>query len=169
MRRLLSLSVLALVLAACDTGSALDQTVILTKTRTAVFSYACDARGAGQAHTVAATAGITFVGGLDGFNAADVLSATLTSATLTRRVPSGSNLDGLVRNVQLALGASNVAGLATPPASTTTALTTTGADVAALVRAGTFTPALSFTVVQPQATECRLEADLTFRIELPGV
>jgi hypothetical protein len=169
-RSALFLLLAAFGLAACDTGSVLDENVVLTKTRTATFAYNCDERGAGQASSVAATMTIDFTGQLDGFRASDVVSARVTAARLVRRKPNSTNLNTLLRDVRLTLGGSGtVAQASTLPAGSDATLTATGLDVAEQVRAGAFQPRLAFSVVGTQPTECSLDAELTFRIELPGL
>ena len=175
MRRLaLLLLAAACGLSACDTGSILDENVVLTKTRTVTFSYACNARASGQSLSVNATTTIDFTGQLDGFRAADVVSARVTDVRLRRLLPTTTpeKLGELMRDLRLVLvgsGGGTVVDAATLPAATSVTLTPMSTDLAALVRAGAFQPRLDFTVVGTQNTECKMDAEMTFRIELPGV
>ena len=173
--RLALLALAPLALAACDpTVGGGGETVSLSpRTRTATFDFACDSRAAGQSVSLTSGGTMTFAepGNLDGFQPADILSATVTGVTLRRDIPSGLNLGVLLSGVTVSLiGAQTVAvgTSATLPASNMASMTASGSDVAAVLRGAPFRARIDGTVVTPRNDECRIEATMTFRVVVKG-
>ncbi len=173
--RLALVALAPLALAACDptVGGGGENVSLSPRTRTATFDFACDTRPAGQ--TLSLTSGGTMsfgaTGDLDGFQTADILSATVTGVTIRRDIPSGLNLGAFLSGVTVSLvGAQTVAvgTSATLPGSNTATLTASGSDVGAVLRGAPFRARIDGTVVAPRNDECRIEATMTFRVVVKG-
>lgn len=174
MRRFLPAAVLALpiVLSACDptVGGGSEIVTLQPRTRTATFSFPCDAAAAGQPLTVTSSQ-ITLSGALDGWGVGDVTTARVSAVSLSLGIPSGVALSSLLRNVQVSLvGGQSVAvgSAATLSGGQTTTLTASSADVGGILRGGAFQARLDGTVVTPRATSCRIDATFTFNVSVEG-
>ena len=170
-----ALAALLLLLPACDTvGEIGNENVILTRDATFAFDFQVDAPQASLRAT--STNQVDLAGQLEGFTKAEILSATVTSARLTRIQPVRADLSELMNAATLELTASgasatSIAQLASPPASAEAQLTITGSPaVTSHVKASSFGAALTFTnLAVPSLGVYRFEATVRLRIEVEGV
>lgn len=172
---LAALAALLLFLPACDTVADLgNENVILTRDVTFSFDFMVDTPQAALRAT--STNQVDLSGQLEGFTKAEILSATVTSARLTRVQPVRADLAELMDAVLLELTASGgsattVAQQAGLPASAEGALTVSGSPgVTSHVKAPSFGAALTFTnLAVPALGIYRFEVTVRLRIEVEGV
>ena len=173
MRRFLPLMLLAfLPLAGCDTA---DGGNVFLSPRDVSFSFQTSggSLSVGQPATVSSTGSVSLQGRLDGFSLGEIVAARVTGARIRRLSPLGESLGTLIQSAQVSVVAGSAqqvasgSGFNTTTPSAPTDLTTTGADVASILRQAEFSGRMALTPAK--AVDGIYEVTLTLAIEVEGL
>lgn len=174
MRRTLPLTTLllfSLLLSSCDAVVEGNRVVLQPRDLTLRFELSNltpDVQG--QVQSVGT---VSFAGNLDGFQPADLVSARVTEARISRISPigSGNGVQELLRDAQITLVGGGTVIVANLGAGTSTAtvqsLTVTRSEVAAIAQSSTFFGRMLYTPRISRASAV-FEVTLTFVLEVEG-
>lgn len=163
------LLLLLIVVAGCD--SAAGGNVFLSP-RDVTFEFQVDGGNVtvGQQATANSTGSASLQGNLDGFSLDELVAARVTAVRLRRVSPLSDNLGGLLQSAQVAVTSGSTQQVASGSgfgSVTQVNLTTTGADVTAILRQPQFTGRLTF--VPAKAVDATYEVTLTLALEVEGL